>query len=37
MQNKRIAHDLERIQTNTKEREKRKYLSFALIFIDMKI
>ena len=37
MQNKRIAHDFERVQTNTKEQEERKYLSFALTFTDIKI
>ena len=37
MQNKRIAHDFKRIQTNIKKRKKRKCLSFALTFINIKI
>ena len=37
MQDKRIAHDSERIQTNIKKWERRKCLSFILTFIDMKI
>ena len=36
MQNKRIVHDSERVQTNTKE-WKKKSLSLALTFIDIKI
>ena len=37
MQDKRVVHDSERIQTNIKKREKRKCLSPALTFTDMKI
>ena len=37
MQDKRVVHDFEKIQTNIKKREEKKCLSFALTFIDMKI
>ena len=36
MQDKWIVHDFERVQTNIKKWKKRKYLSFALTFTDMK-
>ena len=37
MQNKRIAHDFERIQTNIKKWKEKKCLSLALTFINIKI
>ena len=37
MQDKRVAHNFKKIQTNIEKREKRKCLSFALTFIDIKI
>ena len=37
MQDKRIVHDFKKIQINIKKREKRKCLSLALTFIDIKI
>ena len=37
VQDKRIVHDFERVQINTKEWKEKKCLSFVLTFIDMKI
>ena len=37
MQNKQIVYDFEKIQINTEQQKKRKYLSLALIFINIKI
>ena len=37
MQNKRVVHDSEKVQTNIKKREEKKCLSLALTFIDIKL
>ena len=37
MQDKRIVHDFEKIQTNIKEQKEKKCLSLALTFINIKI
>ena len=36
MQDKWVVHDSEKVQANTKGREEKKCLSFALTFTDIK-